>query len=255
MQIRVRHISNKRKTVSSFVWRFLPGCWNNDASICVESYETHDDGMKSVSAILLSAGSSQRMGTPKALLKIGDKTFLQHLVDVVQGAGITDVHIVLGAETETLRSQLSWYHGNVVVNADWQSGQLSSIITGINSLNAETCSGILVCPVDHPLVTSPVIKELVRAFEESKKQIVVPTYQGRRGHPIILSSKLFQEIKDASAEIGLRNVVHAHEDDICEVATEEQGVLINVDTPDDYQKYIVPQHAKDVIGSGSLFRS
>jgi molybdenum cofactor cytidylyltransferase len=218
-------------------------------------YETHDDGMKSVSAILLSAGSSQRMGTPKALLKIGDKTFLQHLVDAVQGAGIKDVHIVLGAEAETLQSQLSWYHGNVVVNADWQSGQLSSILTGINSLNVETCSGVLICPVDHPLVTSLVIKGLVRAFEDSKKHIVVPTYQGHRGHPIVLSKVLFQEINDAPAEIGLRNVVHAHEGDIREVAIEEQGVLINIDTPDDYQKYIASKDAKETIGSNPSFRS
>jgi molybdenum cofactor cytidylyltransferase len=194
--------------------------------------------MKSISAILLSAGSSLRMGTPKALLKLGGKTFLQHLVDVVQDAGVEDVHVVLGAEAETLRSQLSWYHGDIVINTHWQSGQLSSILAGIHSLNNETCSGALICPVDHPQITSGLIQELYRVFDESKKQIVIPTYQGRRGHPVLLSSTLFPEINNAPAEIGLRYVVHAHEDDIAEVPTAEHGVIINIDTPDDYQKHV-----------------
>ncbi|HVN47669.1 MAG TPA: nucleotidyltransferase family protein [Bacteroidota bacterium] len=203
--------------------------------------------MTSVSAILLAAGSSQRMGVPKALLTIDGKTFLQHLVDAVHAAGPDDVRIILGAEAVLLQSTLSWYHGNVVVNENWRDGQLSSMIAGINSLTEEQCSGVLFVPVDHPLITSALIKELLHIFEESKEQIVVPTYQNRRGHPIVVPSVLFQEIKNAPVEVGLRYVVHAHEGKIVEVPTDEEGVIINIDTPDEYQKYIISRNAQEPI--------
>lgn len=197
----------------------------------------------SISAIILSAGSSQRMGKHKALLKIGNKTFLRHIVDEINSAGLQDTIVVLGSDFETIRQTLSWFNGKVVVNNDWGNGQLSSIITGLNAFELTDCNGVLIVPVDHPLFTSSLILELLQAFKESKKQIIIPTHRQRRGHPIIISKNLFGELRNAPIQIGMRSVVHAHEDEICEVPTEEEGVLINIDTPEDYQKYFLDNTA------------
>ena len=86
--------------------------------------------------------------------------------------------------------------------------------------------------------SASLIKSLIAGLNDSKKKIIIPTHNGRRGHPIIISSELFVEIRNASLNIGLREVVRAHENDIALVPTEEEGVLINIDTQEDYQRYI-----------------
>jgi molybdenum cofactor cytidylyltransferase len=191
-----------------------------------------------LSAIILSAGSSSRMGTPKALLNIGNTTFIQHIIETVESVGLTNNVVVLGFESQTIRETLPSFSGTIIVNEAWEQGQLSSIIAGLDVLDQINCDGVLICPVDHPIISTALIKKLIESFQQSHKKIVIPTYHGRRGHPIIISSELFTEINNASLNVGLREVVRAHKDDICEVPTEEEGVIINIDTPEDYQKYI-----------------
>ena len=191
-----------------------------------------------ISAIILSAGSSRRMGRPKALLTIGNKSFLQHIIDTVESVGIKDVVIVLGFEWQTIRETLPSFSGTIIVNKAWEQGQLSSIIAGLNKINQKECDGVLICPVDHPMSSASLIKSLIAGLNDSKKKIIIPTHNGRRGHPIIISSELFPEIKNASLVVGLREVVRAHENDIELVSTEEEGILINIDTQEDYQRYI-----------------
>ncbi len=178
------------------------------------------------------------MGKPKALLQLGNRNFIQHIVEVVSSAGIENIIVVLGSEPAEIQKTVVSNNCNVVVNKDWKNGQLSSIITGLNAVGKTKCDGIIILPVDHPLITVSLIRELVRNYQESKKKLIIPTYHKRRGHPIIISNDLITELKAASAENGMRSVVHAHEDDICEVVTEEEGVLINIDTPDDYKRYV-----------------
>ena len=179
------------------------------------------------------------MGSPKGLLTIGGKTFLRHIVDEIQQAGIHDIVIVLGAESEKIQKSLPWFHGRIVVNQNWKDGQLSSIITGLNSIQFETCDGLLVCPVDHPLISRNLFSQLVQIFQENTSKIIVPVFRGRRGHPMIFPSRFFGEIKNASLDIGAREVVRNHPDDIVEMMTEENGVVINIDTPSDYDLHIL----------------
>src|ERR1041385_8478469 len=136
-----------------------------------------------VSAIVLSAGSSNRMGTPKGLLKIGDKTFLRHIVDVLHSSRVLDVAIVLGSGAETIEQTLDWFDGKIVTNEEWERGQLSSIIAGLGVLEQKDLHGVMICPVDRPLISQSLIVDLLQAFWKSKKKIVVPVYGGQRGHP------------------------------------------------------------------------
>jgi molybdenum cofactor cytidylyltransferase len=191
-----------------------------------------------IGAVVLAAGASYRMGSPKALLRIGGNTFVQHIVDVLHSAGVHDVVIVLGAEAELIQQTLYWFDGKVIVNENWKQGQLTSIIAGLSVLN-QTFPGLLICPVDHPLITKSLIIDLVGAFQKSGKKIVVPVNEGRRGHPVIFSSDLFGELRNASLEVGARQLIRSHPDDVHELVTNEVGVVLNIDTPDEYQKVML----------------
>jgi molybdenum cofactor cytidylyltransferase len=120
----------------------------------------------------------------------------------------------------------------VVLNPEWELGQLSSIWAGVRSLEGIETDGIVLCPVDHPLVSARLVNELVDRFYEEKKAIVLPTYTGKRGHPVIFSSQLFGELLAAPAEMGARAVVWAHAADVLEVPTDEEGVILNLNDPD-----------------------
>lgn len=185
-----------------------------------------------LAALILSAGASSRMGRPKALLPYREGTFLEHLIEVTRHPRIGLTRVVLGAGAETIQTMAKLDPSIVVLNSDWEQGQLSSICAGIRSLGGIDTDGIVLCPVDHPLVSARLVSELVEKFYEEKKVIVLPTYEGRRGHPVIFSSALFGELLAAPAEMGARAVVWAHTADTLEVPTDEEGVVLNLNDPD-----------------------
>ncbi len=169
---------------------------------------------------------------------------MQYIVDVLHSARIIDVVIVLGAEAEEIRKSLTWFDGKIVVNEEWQKGQLTSIIKGINALDLnstepEEINGAMICPVDHPLLSQSILVDLLQEYWTSKKGIIIPTFNGQRGHPVIFDKKYFDELRSAPHDVGARAVVHKHADDVCEVPVNEESVLINIDTPEDYTKYIL----------------
>ena len=192
-----------------------------------------------VGAIVLAAGASLRMGSPKALLRIGEETFVQHIVGQFHSAGIHDVAIVLGADADEIRNSLSWFKGTIVVNGEWKEGQLTSVIAGLDAFRHQTLDGVMICPVDRPLITHTLVNRMLRAFQESGKSIVVPVFQGRRGHPTLFSSTMVDELRVAPSTVGARHVVRNHPDDLHEMTTNEEGVLINIDIPIDYERYIL----------------
>jgi len=188
--------------------------------------------MKTLAAIILCAGESRRMGRPKALLACQGTTFLGHLLRVTAHQAIGIRRVVLGAAAEEIRRAAGLAPEVVVVNEDWQRGQLSSLHVGMRSLPKEGTDGMLVCPIDHPLISSQLIDKLVKTFRAQGKPIVMPTWQGHRGHPVIFAASLYQELLSAPTEVGARAVVWAHQKDIFELPTTEQGVIQNLDDPE-----------------------
>jgi CTP:molybdopterin cytidylyltransferase MocA len=144
--------------------------------------------------------------------------------------GVT--RVVLGAGAEVIRSLGKLDPAIVVLNLAWETGQLSSIWAGLRSLEGSETDGILLCPVDHPLVSATLVGELIERFYEDKKSVVLPTYKGQRGHPVIFSSALYAELLAAPADKGARSVVWAHAADVLEVSTDEEGVVLNLNDPD-----------------------
>lgn len=184
-----------------------------------------------LAAAILAAGESRRMGKPKALLPYRGHTFAEHLVETMKHPRVGIIRIVLGARAEELQVKLNVESGSIVVNEDWQTGQLSSIQAAIRSLPQGATEGLMICPVDHPLVSPKLVDVLIEAFDSTAKRIVLPTFQGRRGHPVIFHASLYDELLAASVEVGARQVVWAHAEEVLEVPTEEEGVILNLNDP------------------------
>ncbi|HLP16433.1 MAG TPA: nucleotidyltransferase family protein [Bacteroidota bacterium] len=214
-----------------------------------------------VAGVILAAGSSARMGRPKALLEIGGSTFIGSIIRSCMDASVSEIVIVLGADSERIRTSISESiidcgsaiissvgpdaasvraesGARVIVNEAWESGRLSSIVTGIDAVEQSDCDGALIWPVDHPLVSPACIRSMISAFEQSPEKIVIPVFEKRRGHPIVLPRRFFDDVRQAPADPGLRAVIRAHGADICETATDVEGILVNIDTPEDFKKYI-----------------
>jgi len=185
-----------------------------------------------LAAVILSAGASSRMGRPKALLPYREGTFLELLIQVTRHPRVGLTRVVLGAGAEVIRSLAKIDPSIVVLNDDWQQGQLSSLRAGLRSLEGLHTDGIVLCPVDHPLVSAPLVSDLIAHFYADGRSIVLPTYEGRRGHPVIFSNKLYAELLAAPADKGARAVVWAHAADVLEVPTDEEGVVLNLNDPD-----------------------
>lgn len=189
-----------------------------------------------LAAAILAAGESRRMGSPKALLPYRGVTFLEHLISTVQHPRVGIIRIVLGAGAEHITESLRLAQSQVIINLGWQLGQLSSIQAAVRHLRQQDTGGqiegLIVCPVDHPLITSALVSRLISEFDSRGKSVVLPTFQGRRGHPVIFRRNLFDELLEASPEVGARQVVWAHSQDSAEVQTDEEGVVLNLNDPD-----------------------
>lgn len=189
-----------------------------------------------LAAVILSGGVSQRMGSPKALLPYQGRPFLDHLLQITAHPKIGARRVVMGAHAEPIAKATQQLAANeIVVNAEWEKGQLSSIHAALRSL-PEGTDGILLCLIDHPLVSAQLVNELIQKFYATRAPVVLPVHDGRRGHPVIFSASVYEELLRAPLEQGARAVVWAHANEVVEVPTTEEGCILNLNDPETLQR-------------------
>src|SRR5256714_10326410 len=190
-----------------------------------------------LATVILSGGASSGVGSRKALLSYQGRRFVDNMLEVTSHRNVGVRRVVLGAHAEPIAKSVELKADEIVINEDWEKGQLSSIQAALRSLPPRT-DGILLCLIDHPLISTALVQELIELFYTSKKPIVLPVYEGRRGHPVIFSSSLYDELLHAPLETGARAVVWAHKAEVDEVRTNEEGCVLNLNDPETINKTI-----------------
>lgn len=190
-----------------------------------------------LAAVILSGGASSRMGSPKALLPYQGRPFLEHLLEITARPEIGARKVVLGADADSIAKAIPLKAHEIVINPEWEKGQLSSIQAAVRKIPAGT-DGMLLFLIDHPLISSALVGELIAQFYKSKKPVVLPLYEGRRGHPVIFAASLYVELLRAPLETGARAVVWAHKDEVEEVRTNEEGCVLNLNDPETLNRAI-----------------
>ncbi len=190
-------------------------------------------------AVVLSAGESSRMGRPKALLPIQGQKFIERIIRVIGQSRVGRTIVVLGHHADQLRGQIEHLPVEVVINPDYRSGQLSSLQVAIRHIrDDDRCDGMLVHLVDHPFIDVALVDALIESFFETKKMIVVPSYKGKRGHPVIFSRELFGELLNAPLDQGAKAVVNAHRQETLESEWDDEGITLDIDTPELYRQHV-----------------
>lgn len=186
-----------------------------------------------VAGIIPAAGTSSRMGAPKALLDAGGRSFVAAAVGALMGGGCTPVVVVVGpGQHETARRARA--AGAIVLeNPDPGEGPITSLRLALTALG-DTVGAVALLPVDHPLVRPETVALLVDAWRMEDTPLVVPVHAGKRGHPAILDRALFSRLGDPALEGGARTVVHEHLDHARLVQVDDPGVVTDIDTPEAY---------------------
>jgi molybdenum cofactor cytidylyltransferase len=194
-----------------------------------------------IPGVILAAGRSTRMGRSKALLPIPvegprPRTFVAHLAEAMLAGGAADALVVGRPEDQALRDEVDRLAGRVrfIANPRADTGQLSSVLAGLNAADHPGTRAILVSPVDLPLIRSETIAALLTAFSVSSPPIARATHGGRHGHPVIFGRAVFDALRRADVTVGAKAVLRAHA--VLDVDVDDPGVLHDIDTPEDYTR-------------------
>jgi len=195
-----------------------------------------------ISAIILAAGESKRMGQPKMLLKWGKTTVLEHVISVFANAGVENIVVVTGAAREDVEAAISQLKNDHPVRSVFNEGfltgeMLSSIQCGLRELRDGVSRAALIALGDQPQVRVGSVRRVREMFKETGNPLVVPSYHMRRGHPWLAEESLWDEILAMRAPQTPRDFLNSHADQINYVEVDDEGILADLDTPEQYQAY------------------
>lgn len=189
-----------------------------------------------VSAIVLAAGESKRMGQLKQLMSLGDGTIIERSVDNLLASGIGEVIVVLGHRAGEVAGAIAGRPVKTVVNPAYRQGMSTSILAGLGLVSSEA-EAVMLALADQPFIDGSAVNRLIEEFLDHDRGIVVPTYRGRRGHPVIFSLKYREELAGLRGDVGGRKIIAEHPDDVLEVAVDTPGVNIDIDDMDEYRSH------------------
>lgn len=192
-----------------------------------------------ISAVVLAAGESRRMGRPKQILPFRGRTVIECIVGSIASSGIDECVVVLGHAAGQVAAVLAPYPLSTVINTDYkEGGMLSSVVCGIRNLSSDADVACIV-PGDQPLVTAGIIAILSDACRPGGKGIVIPTFRRKRGHPVMVGLSAYRhEIECLPPSGGLRGLMSRHPDDVLEVDVDDESILLDIDEPSDYEELL-----------------
>ncbi len=190
-----------------------------------------------ISVILLAAGESKRMGKPKLLLPLGGGTILEKTVDNILSSRVDEVIVVLGAEAQEMEKAITGKPVKVVFNPDYRQGMSTSLIAGLKQVSSQA-QRVMVALSDQPLIEKDTYNKLINESLNSNKGITVPLYKTKRGNPIIFAISYKEELLQLKGDIGGREILRRHPDDILEVAIDSGSIYINLNTMGDYRSVL-----------------
>jgi molybdenum cofactor cytidylyltransferase len=189
-----------------------------------------------ISAVILAAGRSERMGRPKMLLPWGQETVLTHVISVFKKAGLEDILVITGGARKQVEELVSNLGVKTVYNEEFERGEmLSSIQRGVRALTRQT-QAILIGLGDQPQVQEGSVRIVCDAFHATRSQIVVPSFQMRRGHPWLVARPLWSELLAMKPPQTPRDFLNMHANEIHYVDVDDPNILADLDTPEDYQR-------------------
>lgn len=191
--------------------------------------------MSEIWGIILAAGESRRMKSPKMLLPYDNSTILEKVIENVNKSEVNKALVVLGSSAEDILKVIGDLQVKPCFNENFREGMFSSVKCGFNSL-PDSADAAIVFLGDQPRISPLVINLLIRAYHKSGKGIIVPVHNNKRGHPILIDMKYRDEIMNLNPEIGLKALTQKYPDDIQEVDSADEAVLTDIDTQEDYYK-------------------
>jgi molybdenum cofactor cytidylyltransferase len=189
-----------------------------------------------LAGIVLAAGESRRMGTPKQLLPFGERTILERVVDTLLTAGVGQVIVVLGHLADRVRTVLGDRPVQAIVNEAYRQGMLSSVKCGVQAISTDH-NAVLFALGDQPQIDSAVVREVIRAYRAGDAGIVIPRYNGKKGHPIIINLSRYREaIIDLPDSLGLNALMQEYADDVHLIDVTTEDIIHDIDVPEDYTR-------------------
>ncbi|MBP2663305.1 MAG: mobA 1 [Firmicutes bacterium] len=185
--------------------------------------------------LIVAAGYSSRMGTFKPLLPLGEKTVIEAAVDSLLLGGVTDIRVIVGHRAAELVPVLERLPVSIIENPNYAAGMFSSVVTGLSQFAGEA-EAFMLLPGDTPLIRRSSIKDLMKAYRQTGAAVVYPVFNGRRGHPPLISAKCFPAILSGDGVGGLRAILEQFAADSAEVAVADQGVIMDIDIREDYER-------------------
>jgi CTP:molybdopterin cytidylyltransferase MocA len=189
-----------------------------------------------IPAVVLAAGKSTRMGRTKALLPLGGETFVSRIVHTFRSAGVEDVVVVVGHDSELVSQVLGAMEPapRVIRNPDYESGQLSSILAGLRAIDRPGVAAMLLTLVDVPLVTAETVRAVLMRYRSTSAAVVRPVNGARHGHPVLVDRRLFGRFRSADAASGAKPIVRANASAVGDVEVFDEGAFLDIDTPEEY---------------------
>ncbi len=194
-----------------------------------------EGGMKPITAILLGAGESKRMGQNKLLLPWGKRTILERSLQTLLNSRVKEVILVVNDQTQEKARQWEDQRVKVVFNPEYRKGMSRSIHQGIRTSDPIS-EGFLIALGDQPTLKSRTINLLIEAFQKAEGKIIAPSFQGRRGHPVIFPRKYREELLKLRGDEGGKSILNRHSKEVLVVPVRSKEVIRDIDTPGDYKE-------------------